>query len=47
VLAKSAELSPGQSGTMAVTLSPGTYELVCLEPGHYNAGQHETFTVTN
>jgi uncharacterized cupredoxin-like copper-binding protein len=46
VLAKSAELSPGQSGTMAVTLSPGTYELVCLEPGHYNAGQHETFTVT-
>ena len=47
VLAKSAELGPGQSGTMAVTLTPGTYELVCLEPGHYNAGQHETFTVTN
>jgi uncharacterized cupredoxin-like copper-binding protein len=46
VLAKSAELSPGQSGTMALTLSPGTYELVCLEPGHYSAGQRETFSVT-
>lgn len=46
VLAKSAELSPGQSGTVTVTLTPGSYELVCLEPGHYGAGQHEAFTVT-
>jgi uncharacterized cupredoxin-like copper-binding protein len=46
VLAKSAELTPGQAGTMAANLTPGTYQLVCLEPGHYSAGQHETFTVT-
>lgn len=45
VLAKSPQLSPGQSATVSATLTPGTYELVCLMPGHYNAGQHETFTV--
>jgi uncharacterized cupredoxin-like copper-binding protein len=45
VLAKSNELGPGQTDTVTVKLAAGTYELVCLEPGHYNAGQHETFTV--
>jgi uncharacterized cupredoxin-like copper-binding protein len=46
VLAKSSELSPGQTATISVMLAPGTYELVCLMPGHYSAGQHETFKVT-
>jgi uncharacterized cupredoxin-like copper-binding protein len=46
VLAKSPQLSPGQTATVRVNLAPGTYQLVCLMPGHYSAGQHETFTVT-
>lgn len=45
-LASSAQLNPGQSGTVSATLAPGRYELVCLMPGHYGAGQHLTFTVT-
>jgi uncharacterized cupredoxin-like copper-binding protein len=46
VLAKSSDLTPGQAATVSATLAPGTYELVCLMPGHYSAGQHETFTVS-
>jgi uncharacterized cupredoxin-like copper-binding protein len=46
VLEASPQLSPGQTATVRVNLSPGTYQLVCLMPGHYSAGQHETFTVT-
>jgi uncharacterized cupredoxin-like copper-binding protein len=29
-----------------VKVPAGRYELVCLMPGHYAAGQHQTFTVT-
>ncbi len=46
VIAKSNELNPGASGTVTATLPAGNYELVCLMPGHYAAGQHATFTVT-
>jgi uncharacterized cupredoxin-like copper-binding protein len=46
IVAKSAELSPGASATVTATLAPGSYELVCLMPGHYSAGQHAAFTVT-
>ena len=46
IIAKSTELSPGTAGTLTATLPPGSYELVCLMPGHYAAGQHTTFTVT-
>jgi uncharacterized cupredoxin-like copper-binding protein len=46
VLAKTAELAAGASGSVSVTLAPGSYELVCLMPGHYAAGQREAFTVT-
>ena len=45
-LAQSAQLSPGQSATVSATLPAGSYELVCLMPGHYAAGQHLAFTVT-
>jgi nitrite reductase (NO-forming) len=45
-LAESAELNPGQSGTVTAHLPAGRYELVCLMPGHYGAGQHLAFTVT-
>jgi uncharacterized cupredoxin-like copper-binding protein len=47
IVAKSAELGAGASGTVSATLAPGSYELVCLMPGHYAAGQHVAFTVTS
>ena len=46
VLAKSSELAPGTSATVAANLPAGSYELVCIEPGHYAAGQHIPFTAT-
>ncbi len=46
VLAKSPQLMGGQSTTVSATLKAGSYVLVCLMPGHYQAGQHTPFTVT-
>jgi uncharacterized cupredoxin-like copper-binding protein len=46
-LAASAPLSAGASATLSATLAAGSYELVCLEPGHYAAGQHMAFTVAS
>jgi uncharacterized cupredoxin-like copper-binding protein len=46
IIAKSAELSPGASATLTATLAAGGYELVCLMPGHYAAGQHVALTAT-
>jgi uncharacterized cupredoxin-like copper-binding protein len=46
-LAQSSQLGTGQSATVTANLTPGNYELVCLMPGHYAAGQHEAFTVTS
>jgi uncharacterized cupredoxin-like copper-binding protein len=40
------ELDPGKSGSLTVKLRPGTYLLVCNQPGHYEAGMWTTFTVT-
>jgi uncharacterized cupredoxin-like copper-binding protein len=40
------ELSPGQSGSLTVTLAPGKYVLVCNVPGHYGAGMWAEFEVT-
>ena len=45
-LGKSAQLMGGQSGTVTTTLKPGSYALVCLMPGHYQAGQHIPFKVS-
>lgn len=39
------DLEPGQSKTVALTLKPGHYALICNLPGHYKAGQHLDFTV--
>jgi nitrite reductase (NO-forming) len=44
-LAKSPQLMGGQSATVSATLKPGSYELVCIMPGHYQAGQHIPFKV--
>jgi uncharacterized cupredoxin-like copper-binding protein len=45
-IAKGAQLMSGQSGTVTATLKPGSYELVCIKPGHYAAGQHIPFSIT-
>jgi nitrite reductase (NO-forming) len=47
LLAEGKVLSNGQSDTVSATLKPGRYELICHVPGHYMAGQHIPFTVTN
>ena len=39
------ELDPGKSGTLTVNLQPGTYLLLCNQPGHYAAGMWTLFTV--
>ena len=45
-LGEVAELEPGQSGALTITLKPGTYILYCNIPGHYAAGMWTLFTVT-
>jgi uncharacterized cupredoxin-like copper-binding protein len=39
-------LESGQSATLTVDLSPGTYEYECAVPGHAMAGMQGTLTVT-
>jgi uncharacterized cupredoxin-like copper-binding protein len=39
------DIQPGHSTTKAVTLVPGTYEMLCNQPGHYEQGMHVTFSV--
>ena len=47
-LAKGAELSGGKGGQMiSAKLPAGSYELICHIVGHYSAGQHIPFKVTN
>ncbi len=41
-----AELESGASGSLTLTLKPGTYILYCNIPGHYVLGMWTTFTVT-
>jgi uncharacterized cupredoxin-like copper-binding protein len=38
-------IAPGQTKTLALTLTPGHYALICNLPGHYAAGQHADLTV--
>ncbi len=40
-----AELAPGASGALSVTLEPGSYALYCNVPGHYAAGMWTVITV--
>ncbi len=42
------QVKPGTSMTSDVfDLAPGTYMIACLVTGHYEAGMHITFTVSN
>jgi plastocyanin len=38
-------IAGGQQVIMPVSLAPGTYELGCFEPGHYEAGMYKTLVV--
>ncbi|WP_309666956.1 plastocyanin/azurin family copper-binding protein [Tabrizicola sp.] len=41
-----AELDTGATGSLTVTLTPGTYVLYCNVPGHYQMGMWTVITVT-
>ena len=45
-LGEVAELAPGQSGALRLTLKPGQYILYCNIPGHYAVGMWSLLTVT-
>jgi uncharacterized cupredoxin-like copper-binding protein len=38
-------IDPGQTKTVTIDLKPGTYVLLCNEPGHFAGGMATTFTV--
>ena len=44
-LGEVADLEPGTSGSLKRSLKPGSYLLVCNQPGHYHAGMWATLTV--
>ena len=44
-LAKVPLLAPGQTGSLTLTLTPGSYVLICNQPAHYLVGMHTAFTV--
>lgn len=44
-LGEIAELKPGASGKLTLNLKPGTYLLICNQPGHYKAGMSATLIV--
>ena len=45
-LGEVAGLKAGQHGKLVAELRPGTYELLCNQKGHYEAGMHTVLTVT-
>jgi uncharacterized cupredoxin-like copper-binding protein len=44
-LGEASDLNPGEKKTLRLTLKPGTYDLICNQPGHYHAGMKATLTV--
>jgi plastocyanin len=44
-VAGTAELNPGQSAHLTVTLEPGNYVFICNELGHYALGMHTAVKV--
>lgn len=39
------DLKPGAHGSVTLSLKPGTYLLVCNEPGHYKSGMYTNLVV--
>ena len=44
-LGEISDLQPGARGTLVLNLKPGTYLLLCNEPGHYKSGMSTTLLV--
>ena len=44
-LGEIADLVPAETGKLTLNLGPGTYLLLCDEPGHYQEGMAATFIV--
>jgi uncharacterized cupredoxin-like copper-binding protein len=44
-LGEISDLKPGASGKLMLNLRPGTYLLICNQPGHYKAGMSATLAV--
>jgi len=44
-LGEVSDLKPGRTGAMTLALKPGSYLLICNQPGHYKAGMSAPFTV--
>ena len=44
-LGEISDLEPGASGTLTVNLKPGSYLLICNQPGHYKAGMAARLSV--
>ena len=40
------DIEPGKTVDLTVDLHPGRYLMICNLPGHFNAGMHAEFTVT-
>ena len=45
-LGEIADLKPAASGSMTLNLKPGSYVLICNQPGHYKAGMTAALSVT-
>ena len=45
-LGEISDLKPGAKGTMMLDLKPGSYVVICNQPGHYKAGMMTALTVT-
>jgi uncharacterized cupredoxin-like copper-binding protein len=45
-LGEISDLKPGAKGTMTLDLKPGSYVVICNQPGHYKAGMMTALTVT-
>jgi uncharacterized cupredoxin-like copper-binding protein len=44
-LGEISELKPGAAGAITVSLKPGSYVLICNQPGHYKAGMVANLSV--
>src|SRR6266404_717791 len=44
-LGEISELKPGAAGAMTLSLKPGSYVLICNQPGHYKAGMVANLSV--
>jgi len=44
-LGEISELKPGAAGAITLSLKPGSYVLICNQPGHYKAGMVANLSV--